>query len=526
MSRFCVLLMFVLTAFGSYGQELAIIPKPLVVNQSEGYFHLSKNCAVYADSFFDDEANFLRQELMRHKSLPIIRSSKKDGVTILFVRENVGDMLYSLKISPKQIVISASDSEGAFYGVVSLMQIVNSASAHGESLALQAVDIQDRPFYKWRGVMLDESRHFFGKEKVMQLLDWMAYYKLNRFHWHLTDEPAWRLEISRYPYLTLVGGVGSYTDAFSPAQFYTQRDIAEIVAYAAQRHIEVIPEIDMPGHATAANRAYPQFSGGGSDKHPEFTFHPAREAVYGYLTDILREVNAMFPSQMIHIGGDEVSYGNEKWSADADVRKLMKQHKMSSLKDVEDYFMRRMADSLMMLNSKVLVWDEMAGAGLPADKSIIFWWRHDKPEQLRKALDSGHSTVLCPRLPFYFDFLQDDEHRFGRKWSGNRFNTVKDVYNFSIDSLQLNDNQKKLVLGCQANLWTETVNNNQRLEYLLFPRIAALSEAVWSAPATRNFDDFMIRVTPHLSLYQKNRLYYYNPLKPKSLPEPPLIKNN
>jgi hexosaminidase len=524
MRQIILLLTIAVATVSASSQDVAIIPQPSSVTVTEGYFILNRNSTVYADSFFDNQVNFLRQELMRHKSLPIIRNDNKEDASIIFLRESVGDMLYGLEINQKKIVIKSSGSEGAFYAVVSLLQLVNSSAIQGNSFNIKALSITDKPLYQWRGLMLDESRHFFGKEYVMHLLDWMAYYKLNKFHWHLTDEPAWRIEIAKYPYLALVGGVGSYTNSNAPAQYYTQRDIAEIVNYASQRNIEVIPEIDMPGHATAANRAYPQYSGGGSEKHPEFTFHPAKESVYGYLTDVLREVNALFPSQMIHIGGDEVSYGNEKWSADADVKRLMKQHKMTALKDVEDYFMRRMADSLLKMNSKVLVWDEMAAAGLPADRSIIFWWRHDKPEQLRKALDSGHSTVLCPRLPFYFDFVQDDAHRVGRKWSGNKFNTIKDVYQFSADSLQLNTDQKKLILGCQANLWTETVNNTNRLEYLVFPRIAALSEAVWSDPSTRNYDDFITRIVPHLWVYQKNRIYFYNPIKPESLPEPPLIK--
>src|SRR5690606_13307445 len=170
-------------------------------------------------------------------------------------------------------------------------------------IAIPAWEITDQPRYAWRGLMLDESRHFFGKEKVKSILDWMAFYKLNRFHWHLTDEPAWRLEIKKYPLLTLIGGIGSFTDGAAPAAYYTQQQIHEIVAYAAERNITVIPEIDMPGHATAANRAYPEYSGGGTEAHPHFTFNPGKEDTYAYLTDILRETNALFPSQLLHLGG-------------------------------------------------------------------------------------------------------------------------------------------------------------------------------------------------------------------------------
>jgi hexosaminidase len=369
--------------------------------------------------------------------------------------------------------------------------------------------------------MLDESRHFFGKEKVKFLLDWMAFYKLNRFHWHLTDEPGWRLEIKNYPRLSLVGGIGNYLDSTATAQYYTQEDIKEIVAYAAERKIVVIPEIDMPGHATAANKAYPQYSGGGSEKHPDFSFNPGREETYQYLTDILREADVLFPSDMIHLGGDEVSFGNEKWKTDAAVQRLMKKNGLKDLKAVEDYFIQRMADSLFEMNNRILAWDEMAGASLPVDKTLIFWWRHDRPEQLKTALDKGYTTVLCPRLPFYFDFVQDSAHRFGRKWN-RLYNSLKEVYSFSAAQTAVAQNKKQLIAGMQANLWTETVSDEQRLDYLLFPRISALAEAAWTEE--KNYAGFLDRLKLHLPLYQKQKIYYYDPFRPLQHPEPVLLR--
>lgn len=228
---------------------------------------------------------------------------------------------YSLKTSTKEIVISAADDEGVFNGISSLIQLVASKKVVNGSVNLPAWQIDDKPLYQWRGLMLDESRHFFGKEKVKLLLDWMAFYKLNKFHWHLTDEPGWRLEIKKYPLLTLVGGIGNHTNPNASSNYYTQEDVKEIVRYAAERKIDVIPEIDMPGHARAANRAYPEFSGGGSEKYPHFTFDPGNEGTYKYLTDIIREVDVLFPSKMIHLGGDEVSFGNQQWSKNAGIQK-------------------------------------------------------------------------------------------------------------------------------------------------------------------------------------------------------------
>src|SRR5690606_36011303 len=238
---------------------------------------------------------------------------------------------YRLQVTGKQITITAHSAGGMINGISSLLQLVESRQSQNQQVWVDGWQVNDAPLYKWRGLMLDESRHFFGIKKVKSILNWMAYYKLNRFHWHLTDEPGWRIEIKKYPLLALVGGVGSYTNPYVPAQFYTQDEIAEVVRYAAERNITVIPEIDMPGHATAANRAYPAFSGGGSDKHPEFTFNPGKEETYAYLTHILREVNALFPSGMLHLGGDEVSYGNEKWITNPDIKNLMMRNKLTSV---------------------------------------------------------------------------------------------------------------------------------------------------------------------------------------------------
>jgi hexosaminidase len=399
------------------------------------------------------------------------------------------------------------------------LQLVRTAKTTDKTLQIPALVITDQPAYAWRGLMLDESRAFYGKEKVKSILNWMAFYKLNRFHWHLTDEPAWRLEIKKYPRLTVVGGIGNYLNPNAPAQYYTQNDIKEIVAYAAERFITVIPEIDMPGHATAANMAYPAYSGGGSKAHPEFTFNPGKESTYQYLTNIVKETNVLFPAAMVHLGGDEVSYGNEKWKTDPEITSLKQRENLKDDKDVELYFMRRMADSVYQMNAKVLVWDEMADAGLPADKTIIFWWRHDQPKQLKTALSNKYQTVVCPRLPLYFDFVQDSTHLYGRKWS-KLYNPIQNVYDFDPAKVAENAEQAKYILGMQACLWTETAPSVQRLDYLLFPRIGALAEAAWTSPANKNTADFMKRMPAHLNLYKQEGLYYYDPFAPLKNAEP------
>ena len=344
----------------------------------------------------------------------------------------------------------------------------------------------------------------------------MALYKLNRFHWHLTDEPGWRIEIKKYPLLTYTGGVGNYTDHNAPPLYYTQDDIKELVRYAAERKIEIIPEIDMPGHARAANRAYPQYSGGGSERYPEFTFDPGNEETYQYLTDILKEINVLFPSDMIHIGGDEVHFGNEQWNHNEGIKKLMARENLKGLPDVEKYFMVRMADSLYSMNNTFLAWDEMADISLPTDKTIIFWWRHDRTDQLNKALEKDYSVVLCPRIPMYFDFVQDQEHKVGRRW-GKDFSPLELVYNFSTNNI-VDTKYNNQVLGFQANLWTETVQTEQRLDFMIFPRISALSEAAWGQ--NNDYQDYLKRLESHLELYKKDNLYFFNPLVATDNAEP------
>ncbi|WP_262919390.1 family 20 glycosylhydrolase [Niabella hibiscisoli] len=199
------------------------------------------------------------------------------------------------------------------------------------------------------------------------------------------------------------------------------------------------------------------------------------------MTHILKEVNALFPSKMIHLGGDEVSFGNDKWMADKEVQTLIQQQGIKDVLGVERYFMRRIADSVFKMDAKVLAWDEVVDMGLPQDQTIVFWWRHDKPGQLSRSLNKGYPTVICPRVPFYFDFVQDSTHTMGRKWDGV-YNPLKDVYGFDINKWPgITSKNKKMVLGIQANVWTETMTNNYRLDYMIYPRIAALAETAWSS---------------------------------------------
>lgn len=505
--------------------QVDIIPKPLYTKVLDKQFVLQNTLLVHADPGFESRLYYLQRLVLAKYGITSSFAARQAAADISLTKdEKLDEEAYRILITETSVKIYASDQAGLLNAISSLDQLLSAADNKGGQIQLNTLEIEDKPQFAWRGFMLDESRHFFGKEKVKSLLDWMAFYKLNKFHWHLTDEPAWRLSIQRYPWLTQVGGIGNYLDPYAPVQFYSQADMSEIITYAAERNIEVIPEIDMPGHATAANRAYPFLSGGGNEKHPDFTFHPAKNSTYSFLTDVLREVKSLFPSDYIHLGGDEVAFGSDAWNNDSKVQELKRSVGLQNNKDVEAYFIRRMADSVERIRGRVIVWDEMVDANLAKDRTVMMWWRHDKPKQLSRILDKGYQTILTPRLPMYFDFVQQENHRYGRKW-GKEFNPLQEVYNFAGSQLDSLGKRKKLILGIQANLWTETVTNTNRLDYLVFPRIAALAEAAWTPGEARDFEQFTNILKKHLLLYRDQGLYYFDPFKDAN-PEPAVIKKS
>ena len=521
MRNIIIVLALLLAGIGTKAQDIPLIPKPVKAVKNSSAFTLSQHTQIVANKEASKIAEYLQTELLKFQGISLRSTDKANANYIdLQLKPNAKQALeaYQLSIGESKIELKAANPQGLFAGVTSLLQLIRQQQVKNNQVIIPSWTIEDQPLYAWRGVMLDESRHFFGKEKVKQILDWMAFYKLNKFHWHLTDQPGWRIEIKKYPKLTVIGGVGSFTDSLAKAQYYTQEEIKEIVRYAAERFIDVIPEIDMPGHATAANKAYPEFSGGGSPKYPEFTFNPSKEGTYQYLTNILREVDALFPSQMIHIGADEVHFGNQHWNKDEAVQTLMKKNNFKDLPAVEAYFVKRMADSIKTLNNEVLAWDEIVSGSLSPEKTTVFWWRHDKPEILKEALNKGYKVVLCPRIPLYFDFVQDGSHVVGRKWSGN-FVPVQSVYDFPSKEITDLPNASSLIRGIQANIWTEVIVDEQQLDFKLFPRIAALAEAAWTKSETKNVTEFNNRLKSHFKLYTDDGLYFYNPFNPKASPD-------
>lgn len=521
MKRLTFILFLVSLILNEAFAQCPVIPLPSSYHKADGQLDLNrlKYCVV-SDPSFEGAAHYFQKKMLQYTGLTVSDlpdRNKNEGTIFIKMDKEITGEDYHLNISPVSIELAASTPHGAFNGVITLLQLIRLSTDH----KIACWQIKDHSAMKWRGIMLDESRHFFGKKTVKKLLDWMAFYKLDRFHWHLTDAPGWRLQIKKYPKLALIGGIGNNTDSLAPAAYYTQEDIHEIERYAKERFIKIIPEIDMPGHATAANRAYPEYSGGGSKRYPDFTFNPGKEETYTYLTNILKEVNVLFPSKMIHLGGDEVSFGSGHWPSLSSVQQLMKQENLKDVKAVEEYFIQRMADSIIRLGSKVLGWDEISNADIPPEHAIVFWWRHDKKNALKRSLDKGYQVVLCPRIPLYWDFVQTGRDRSGRRWSGT-FSDLEKVYRFALNQYReiINPQNRHLILGFQANIWTERISSVSRLQYMLFPRIAGLSEAAWTAADKRkNYEEFKERVAQHEKLYQKAGLEFYNILHPELSPE-------
>ena len=489
-----------------------LFPTPVRYTSGKGSFTIGKKSEIIADGANADRlAGQLRQQLAELNPAAGVSSGKIQ--LVMHPDNHFPDEGYGLEISTERILLEASTEAGLMHAKEALVQM--SRFTQGK---LRACKVLNYPRYAWRGFMLDESRHFFGKEKVKQYLDMMASLHLNVFHWHLTDEPGWRIEIKRYPKLTSEGAVGDYSDRHREAQFYTQEDIKEIVAYAAERQIMIVPEFDMPGHATAVCRSYPEVSGGGEGRWKHFTFHPCKDETYEFISNIFDELFALFPSPYIHVGADEVHFGNQSWFTDPDIQQFIKDKKLMNETGLEHYFIRRIADIVAKKGRTVIVWDEAIDAGISPDKAVIMWWRHDRKHQLVKALEKGYRVIMTPRRPMYADFIQFGSHKEGRVWGG--YNTIEQVYDFPAPVTYLLRGYEDQVLGVQMSLWSERVHNARRMDYMTFPRLVAAAEAGWTIERNKESSLFMQKLPVFLKYLDSLGIDYFNPFDPLSTPEP------
>ncbi len=433
-------------------------------------------------------------------------------------RDHVSDELrdpesYAIDISPEGVTISSSDARGLLYGAVTVWQLCGADPGMGGAVILPAMRLTDWPRFKWRALLLDSARHYQSPAFIMQLLDWMALHKLNVLHWHLTDDQAWRLQIRKYPRLTDIGawrvpaGAAAAAD-IDPAThrprlyggFYSQQVVRQIVAHAAERNITVVPEIEMPGHATAALVAYPQLA----TDQPAPTAVPsdwgiypnlynAEEATFRFLEDVLTEVMALFPSRYIHIGGDEAL--KDQWQGSARIGQRRRELGLSDPDALQGYFVSRMGRFLAARGRRVMGWDEILAAQIPADAAVTSWRGVQGGISAARA---GHEVVLAPEPQLYFDYRQGDlpDEPPGR----GRIVSLEEVYRFE-PLPQILAPLRSHVLGVQANIWTEHMRTEQELQTMLFPRAAALAEMGWSSPANRDWTSFSERLTTMQSRY-------------------------
>ncbi len=415
---------------------------------------------------------------------------------------------YFLKADTDGVQIRAATEAGLFYGFTTLWQLI--ALDAGGGVAVPALEILDAPEFGWRGVMLDSARHMQSPAFIKRYIDWMSLHKLNVFHWHLTDDQAWRLEVRRYPRLTEVGAwrvpagdaPANDIDAATGAPrlyggFYSQEDVREIVAHAESRFVDVVPEINVPGHASAAIAAYPEL---GIPGH-KIDRVPARwgiydnvlnleESTFEFLENVLVEVTDLFPGQYIHVGGDEVV--TRQWEGSDRIARRMRELDIADVSAVQNYYVERLQAHLAELGRTVIGWDEILESDLPPQTAVMSW---RGVEGAISAATKGHRTVLSPAPIFYLDHLQTDaaDAPPGR----GHVVTVRDVYEFDFLTDSLGDD-REFVLGLQANLWTEHVRTEERAEYMTYPRVAAVAELAWSEERNRTWESFSVRLEPHL----------------------------
>jgi hexosaminidase len=434
---------------------------------------------------------------------------------------------YRLKIEKNKITVEASAPVGFFYAAQTIRQLLPPAI---ESATLQAKEhwsvpccqIEDTPRYDYRGMMLDVSRHFSSKEEVMRYIDQLAFLKMNTLHWHLTDDQGWRIEIKKYPKLTTVGGFrnrtlkGNYTTTNRKwndsivGGFYTQDEIKEVLAYAQQRFVRVIPEIELPGHAIAALAAYPQFScsGGPFEVPGLWGVHNdvfcSREETLQFLEAVLDEVAALFPSPYIHIGGDECP--KVRWKRCYACQTRMKEEGLKDEHELQAYFVGRIANYLATKGKRIIGWDEILEGGLlEKDKTAtVMSWRGTKGGIAAARL--GHDVIMTPQTHLYLDYRQSKAKTEPIAIGG--FVPLDTVYSYNPTPMELTSAEAKHIWGVQGNLWTEYMNNPQHREYMIFPRLLALSEIAWLDNNKKNYTDFTRRLTTLLKHYDVMGINY------------------
>lgn len=527
-----------------HSQNNTIIPAPLQVSAQKGNFILPTQITIFASTEIEQRtADWLNLHLQSIGFQTVVTSQKNIKAQIRLVttasktaKRTVTEGGYRLQILPTEIVLSAATEIGLFYAVQSLKQLLPLETTNNK-ISLPQLDIIDAPRFSWRGLMLDCSRHISSVNYIKQLLDQMAYYKLNTFHWHLTDDQGWRIEIKKYPKLTEVGGWRKHTligwqsgykskedfkyDETPYGGFYTQDEIRDIVAYATARHITVVPEIEMPGHAVAILAAYPElackkgtFETWGIWGVSEDLLCPTEET-FTFMENVLTEICDLFPSKIIHVGGDEVP--KKAWKESPFVQQLMQKEGITDVEKVQGWYYKRIENFLKTKGRRIIGWDEMLEGGVSQTAAIMSWRGYKGG--IEAALH-GNDVVMSP-IPagVYFDHAQGDI-AFEPEGIGRREGTatLPKVYAYDPIPKELPLSKQQHILGIQGNVWTEYIKTPEAANYMIFPRLFALAETGWTAQHRKNWTNFYRRLPIHFARLNRFGINY-------RLPEP-LFENN
>ena len=515
-----ILITFLVSCKGPIIQtgQIAIFPKPNRLDVGGAYFTFTSKTKILVEN--EDQLNTAKLALLPYPSFtPMIEVGTSDQPNRIISRANsqLKEEAYRLRITSDGVVIEASSSSGFYYGWQSLFQCMPTSFYHPEpglsSWQIPVLDIQDRPAFTWRGFMLDVSRHFFTVDQVKEVIDIIASLKFNKFHWHLTDDQGWRIEIKSYPKLTEIGAwrmdYNNRDESISdwwgrPVQqegddpkyggFYTQKEIKEIVAYARDRHIDIIPEIDMPGHAQALVASYPELgcvnaapyvaTGGVFQNN---TVNPGKEATFVFAEKMLNEVMDLFPSGFVHIGGDECN--KNQWKIDPDAQRRMMEEGLANEEELQSYFIKRIEKIINARDYTMIGWDEILEGGL-APNAVVMSWRGEKGGIT--SVKAGHEVIMTPNAYCYLDLKQghdDLEPNLG--YSQLLLSTA---YNYQVLPENLSDEELHLIKGIQGNLWTESISDWGKLTYMTFPRIFAIAENAWTFEENQSWDEFTGRL--------------------------------
>ncbi|MFD2288556.1 family 20 glycosylhydrolase [Pedobacter petrophilus] len=550
MKIFTSVAIFLLITFGASAQEVNLIPMPVKLNIKSNItpFTLNQNTEIIATDSLSNSSSFLKDYLFKYYGIAIrtdSTSGKKDNNVIKLLLNNVKSEnadRYELSSDDKQVTISASSSKGIFYGIQTLIQLLP-YSNKAFPIQIPAVSIIDYPRFDYRGMHLDVSRHFFDVAFVKQYIDYLALHKMNYFHWHLTDDHGWRIEIKRYPKLTEIGawrngsiaglwpGKGNenikyqvlpthvnitpkdaviQTDGIRHGGFYSQDQIKEVIDYASKRYITIIPEIEMPAHSMALLAAYPELG-----TEPEMKYEVAQtwgmmnkynnvlqasDTTFKFLENVLTEVMDLFPSKYIHIGGDEAS--KIWWKKSIVSQQIMKANGLKTESELQSYFIRRIEKFVNSKGKTIIGWNEILQGGL-APNAVVMSWQGEKGGT--EAAKQNHKAIMTPENKMYFNhgqFAKEDS------LTASTPSFLADVYHYEPIPAELNAALAKLIWGAQGCLWSEYITNPAKVQYQLFPRLDALSEILWSPKEKRNYPDFRKRLRTQFKRYDLMGITY------------------